>query len=428
MAASRRLLLALWEHPHGLETTAEATHRLDNAADPNCLARRILAQCIYDIGKNTAHFGSAKIDGPALMWTLIDGTPLGGKTLNRTPPDRTPPDGRMLDRTPPDGKALDGKALDGRMLDKTPPDGRALNGTPPDSSPPDGRALDGRMLDKTPPDRRALNGTPPDRRADSVEPRAKPAGSTVGAHQENPQADPASDGSPQAESASDGGTGIPSQARGARHGNPQADLASAISLDSTDQTPPTRPAEESPALASTVSLDTRSTDQNEVVNPPLSPALASTVSLDTADNWVSSMRPPGISPALVSAISLDSADSWVMRCDRVDFSPAAVAHPHTHPGPGIRRLLFGKLTVTTAGATSTYRRGGAWFEGGPDVVYAEASSTEETAFVRVMLLPSEWAGKRTISYVDTAGATASTKGRQRATILGEELLDPLAKA
>ena len=116
-----------------------------------------------------------------------------------------------------------------------------------------------------------------------------------------------------------------------------------------------------------------------------------------------------------------------MRCDRVDFSPAAVAHPHTHPGPGIRRLLFGELTVTTAGVTSTHRRGGAWFESGPDVVYAKASSTEETAFVRVMLLPSEWAGKRTIRYVDAAGAMAITTGRQRATILEEEPLNLLAE-
>ena len=382
MAASSRLLLALWEHPHGLETTAEATHRLDNAAKANCLARRILAQCIYDIGKNTAHFGSAKIDGPALMWTLIDGTP---------------PDGRMLDITPPDGRALD-------------------------SSPPDGRAL---------------NRTPPARSADSVEPRAKPAGSTAGAHQ----------------------------------ANPQAGLASGISPDSTDPTPPTRPAEESPTLASTARWKPKTvtgfvrvrnslrwkpktassanttlrlrvlricqvrwqpkTASSANTTAEESPALTGAINLDSAD-WVSSMRPPEISPALVSAISLDSADSWVMRCDRVDFSPAAVAHPHTHPGPGIRRLLFGELTVTTAGATSTYRRGGAWFESGPDVVYAEASPTEETAFVRVILLPSEWAGKRTISYVDTAGNTAAntavTKGRQRATILGEELLDPLAKA
>ena len=31
---------------------------------------------------------------------------------------------------------------------------------------------------------------------------------------------------------------------------------------------------------------------------------------------------------------------------------------------------------------------------------ATASATEETAFVRVLLLPAEWAGRRTIRYLD----------------------------
>ena len=43
-----------------------------------------------------------------------------------------------------------------------------------------------------------------------------------------------------------------------------------------------------------------------------------------------------------------------------------------------------------------------WYETGPDPVYAAASDTEETAFVRVLVLPAEWAGKRTIRYLDPA--------------------------
>jgi len=35
-------------------------------------------------------------------------------------------------------------------------------------------------------------------------------------------------------------------------------------------------------------------------------------------------------------------------------------------------------------------------------VYAAASKSEETAFVRVLLLPAEWEGTRTIRYVDPA--------------------------
>ena len=35
-------------------------------------------------------------------------------------------------------------------------------------------------------------------------------------------------------------------------------------------------------------------------------------------------------------------------------------------------------------------------------MFAAASESEPTAFVRVLVLPAEWAGKRTISYVDPA--------------------------
>ena len=124
--------------------------------------------------------------------------------------------------------------------------------------------------------------------------------------------------------------------------------------------------------------------------------------------------------ALWATVDLDDSQQWLMRCDRVDFPPGAVAFRHTHPGPGIRRLLFGELTVATGGTTTTHRAGGAWFESGPEPVYAESSATEETAFVRVMLLPAEWAGRRTIRYTDPADADRPT--RQRARVLLEEPL------
>jgi quercetin dioxygenase-like cupin family protein len=107
--------------------------------------------------------------------------------------------------------------------------------------------------------------------------------------------------------------------------------------------------------------------------------------------------------ALVSRrIQLDPFASWVIRCDRVDFPPGGVAYRHTHPGPGIRFLLHGELDVHTEGHSASYGAGGAWFESGPDPVLAEASPHQATAFVRVLVLPSEWAGKRTIRYVDPA--------------------------
>ena len=41
----------------------------------------------------------------------------------------------------------------------------------------------------------------------------------------------------------------------------------------------------------------------------------------------------------------------------------------------------------------------AWFERGPDPVFAVASDTKPASFVRVMILPREYKGKRTIRLV-----------------------------
>jgi quercetin dioxygenase-like cupin family protein len=122
--------------------------------------------------------------------------------------------------------------------------------------------------------------------------------------------------------------------------------------------------------------------------------------------------------ALVAeGVELDG--DWIARLDRVDFPPGGVAYRHVHPGPGIRFLLHGELTIDRSGEEPhSYRSGEAWFEGADDPVLARASATDETAFVRVLLLPAEWAGKRTIRYVDPAD---EDKPRlQRATILSEE--------
>jgi quercetin dioxygenase-like cupin family protein len=93
---------------------------------------------------------------------------------------------------------------------------------------------------------------------------------------------------------------------------------------------------------------------------------------------------------------------WLVRCDRVDFPPGSVAHLHTHPGPGLRVLLTGRIRIDTEGSSREYGPFEWWYETGPDPVFAAASESEESAFVRVLVLPREWAGKRTIRYVDPA--------------------------
>jgi Cupin domain len=138
--------------------------------------------------------------------------------------------------------------------------------------------------------------------------------------------------------------------------------------------------------------------------------------LDRGEAFLGSARVDG--PALVWEIAgVPGPGEWIVRCDRIDFPPGGIAHRHVHPGPGIRRILHGELTIERAEGAHTYRAGESWFEDADDPVLATASPTDDTAFVRVMLLPAEWAGRRTIRHLDAADDERAKL--QRATILLE---------
>jgi len=93
------------------------------------------------------------------------------------------------------------------------------------------------------------------------------------------------------------------------------------------------------------------------------------------------------------------ADSLLMRCDSVAFPPAGCAYLHTHRGPGIRCLIEGGIRIDTEGASHCYAPGGAWFEPGPEPVFARAAD-RPTRFIRVMVLPASLKGQSSIGYVN----------------------------
>ncbi|MEM7504204.1 MAG: hypothetical protein AAF417_19340 [Pseudomonadota bacterium] len=109
-------------------------------------------------------------------------------------------------------------------------------------------------------------------------------------------------------------------------------------------------------------------------------------------------------PLLVREVDLAGETDWILRCDRVDFPPGSIAYRHIHPGPGIRCTLLGGLTIESNDGVTRYGPMEPWFEAGPEPVRATADTDMASAFVRVMLLPAEWAGKRTITYVDPSDA------------------------
>lgn len=87
------------------------------------------------------------------------------------------------------------------------------------------------------------------------------------------------------------------------------------------------------------------------------------------------------------------------RGDSVAFPPGGCAYLHRHQGPGIRCLIEGDLRVDTAGQSHTHEVGDAWFESGPEPVFAQAGE-RPTRFIRVMILPRTLLGKSSILYVN----------------------------
>ena len=90
----------------------------------------------------------------------------------------------------------------------------------------------------------------------------------------------------------------------------------------------------------------------------------------------------------------------LMRGDSVAFPPGGCAFLHRHQGPGIRCLIEGGIRIDTHGRSTAYGPGGAWYESGPDAVFAQAASDKTSRFIRVMILPREFAGKSSIQYVN----------------------------
>jgi hypothetical protein len=90
----------------------------------------------------------------------------------------------------------------------------------------------------------------------------------------------------------------------------------------------------------------------------------------------------------------------LLRGDSVAFPPGGCAYLHRHQGPGIRCLIEGGIRIDTQGTSTSYGPGGAWYESGPEPVFAQAASDRTCRFVRVMILPRGLLGKSSIQYVN----------------------------
>jgi hypothetical protein len=122
--------------------------------------------------------------------------------------------------------------------------------------------------------------------------------------------------------------------------------------------------------------------------------LAATAAADAASTGISSRR------KLAARLDTLPPGELLLRGDSVGFPPGGCAYLHRHQGPGIRCLIEGGIRIDTHRRSTSYGPGGAWFETGPDPVFAQAAADRPSRFIRVMILPRALLGKSSIEYVN----------------------------
>jgi hypothetical protein len=99
---------------------------------------------------------------------------------------------------------------------------------------------------------------------------------------------------------------------------------------------------------------------------------------------------------VIASLYMPEGTRWLFRLDQIIAAAGRVADRHQHPGPGIRCLLEGTFNVQQdAESHRDLCPGDAWWETGSDTVIAWSSPQMAARFLRGMVLPVEWEGKAT---------------------------------
>ena len=99
---------------------------------------------------------------------------------------------------------------------------------------------------------------------------------------------------------------------------------------------------------------------------------------------------------VITTLPMPEGSHWLLRLDQIITGPGRIADRHQHPGPGIRCLLEGTFNLQQAAESHRdLAPGEAWWETGSDTVIAWSSQQIAAKFLRGMVLPVEWEGKVT---------------------------------
>jgi hypothetical protein len=140
---------------------------------------------------------------------------------------------------------------------------------------------------------------------------------------------------------------------------------------------------------------------------------------DWSQVWRWELAPPDAPPQLhagagvlsrlrmsrvITSLDVQEGTRWLFRLDQIVHGVERIADRHQHPGPGIRCLLEGTFNVQqNVESARDLDPGDAWWETGSDTVVAWGSRQLAARFLRGMVLPVEWEGKPTGTWLATKG-------------------------
>jgi len=114
---------------------------------------------------------------------------------------------------------------------------------------------------------------------------------------------------------------------------------------------------------------------------------------------------------IISTLAMLPETRWLLRLDQINAPAGRVADRHQHPGPGVRCLLEGTFNVQQdAESARDLMPGDAWWETGSDTVIAWGSRQMATQFLRGMVLPTDWEGRPTGTWLSGEAAAATARG------------------
>jgi len=97
---------------------------------------------------------------------------------------------------------------------------------------------------------------------------------------------------------------------------------------------------------------------------------------------------------LAHDLDLDPDQPLLFRADRIRFAAGGVTPRHGHRGPGIRRLLYGRLAAEIGDMLHRIEAGNAWFETGNAPVIGR-NLAPASSFVRALVLDPALKGQPT---------------------------------